>query len=47
MARSGVGVEGVNGIGHHIAARLVRDGERVVDVRAKLSARARVFISGQ
>ena len=40
-------VEGVNGIGHHIAARLVRDGEQVVDVPAKLSARARVFISGQ
>src|SRR5262249_7167166 len=39
--------EGVNGIGHHIAARLVRDGEAVVDVPAKLSARARVFISGQ
>ena len=40
-------VEGTNGIGHHIAARLVRDGEQVVDVPAKLSARARVFISGQ
>jgi transposase len=40
-------IEGVNGIGHHIAARLVRDGETVVDVPAKLSARARVFISGQ
>src|SRR5215469_672115 len=40
-------IEGSNGIGHHIAARLVRDGERVVDVPAKLSARARVFISGQ
>jgi transposase len=40
-------VEGVNGIGHHLAARLVRDGEQVVDVPAKLSARARVFISGQ
>src|SRR5215813_11740420 len=40
-------IEGTNGIGHHIAARLVRDGEQVVDVPAKLSARARVFISGQ
>jgi len=40
-------VEGSKGIGHHIAARLVRDGEHVVDVPAKLSARARVFISGQ
>ena len=40
-------IEGTNGIGHHIAARLVRDGEQVVDVPAKLSARARVFVSGQ
>jgi transposase len=40
-------IEGTNGIGHHIATRLIRDGERVVDVPAKLSARARVFISGQ
>ena len=40
-------IEGSKGIGHHIAARLVRDGEHVVDVPAKLSARARVFISGQ
>jgi transposase len=37
----------VNGIGHHIAARLVRDGEQVVDVPAKLSERARAFISGR
>lgn len=40
-------IEGTNGIGHHLAARLVGDGEQVVDVPAKLSARARVFISGQ
>ena len=40
-------IEGTNGIGHHIAARLVGDGEQVVDVPAKLSARARVFVSGQ
>jgi transposase len=36
-------VEGCNGIGRHIAQRLVADGETVVDVPSKLSARARVF----
>ena len=40
-------IEGSNGIGRHIAMRLVADGETVVDVPAKLSARARVFVSGQ
>jgi len=40
-------VEGCNGIGKHIAQRLVADGEIVVDVPAKLSARARVFDNGQ
>jgi transposase len=40
-------VEGCNGIGKHIAQRLVADGEPVVDVPAKLSARARVFSTGQ
>lgn len=40
-------VEGCNGIGRHIAQRLVADGESVVDVPAKLSARARVFATGQ
>jgi transposase len=40
-------VEGCNGIGRHIAQRLVADGEPVVDVPAKLSARARVFSTGQ
>jgi transposase len=40
-------VEGCNGIGRHIAQRLVADGETVVDVPAKLSARARVFSTGQ
>jgi transposase len=40
-------VEGCNGIGRHIAQRLVCDGETVVDVPAKLSARARVFATGQ
>jgi hypothetical protein len=32
-------VEGCNGIGRHVAHRLVADGEQVVDVPAKLSAR--------
>ena len=32
-------VEGGNGIGRHIAQRLVADGETVLDVPAKLSAR--------
>jgi transposase len=40
-------VEGCAGIGKHIAQRLVADGETVVDVPAKLSARARVFSTGQ
>jgi transposase len=40
-------VEGCNGIGRHIAQRLVADGESVLDVPAKLSARARVFATGQ
>jgi transposase len=40
-------VEGCNGIGRHIAQRLLADGETVVDVPAKLSARARVFATGQ
>jgi transposase len=40
-------VEGCNGIGRHIVMRLVADGETVVDVPAKLSARTRVFVSGQ
>ena len=40
-------VEGCQGIGRHVAQRLVADGEIVVDVPAKLSARARVFSTGQ
>jgi transposase len=40
-------VEGCNGIGRHIAQRLVADGETVLDVPAKLSARARLFDNGQ
>jgi transposase len=40
-------IEGCQGIGRHIALRLLRDGEDVVDVPPKLSARARVFATGQ
>jgi transposase len=40
-------VEGCRGIGRHIANRLLADGEQVVDVPPKLSARARVFATGQ
>jgi hypothetical protein len=40
-------IEGCNGIGRHIAHRLIADGEEVVDVPPKLSARARVFATGQ
>jgi transposase len=40
-------VEGCQGIGAHIASRLLSDGEQVVDVPPKLSARARVFSTGQ
>jgi transposase len=40
-------VEGCNGIGHHIAVRLLAGGEQVLDVPPKLSARARVFATGQ
>ncbi|WP_410644363.1 IS110 family transposase [Amycolatopsis sp. lyj-346] len=40
-------VEGCQGIGRHLAQRLVADGETVVDVPAKLSARVRVFATGQ
>src|SRR6476469_4892417 len=39
-------VEGCNGIGRHIAQRLVADGETVLDVRAELSAWVRVFELG-
>jgi hypothetical protein len=34
-------VEGASGIGRPIAQRLLADGEQVLDVPAKLSARAR------
>src|SRR4051794_40356140 len=40
-------IEGCNGIGRHIANRLISDGEQVVDVPPKLSARTRVFATGQ
>ena len=40
-------VEGVNGIGRPVAQRLLADGEQVLDVPAKLAARARVFDTGQ
>lgn len=39
-------VEGCNGIGKHIAHRLVHDGEVVVDLPPKLSAQVRVFATG-
>ena len=40
-------IEGCNGIGHHVAMRLLALGEEVVDVPPKLSARTRVFATGQ
>jgi transposase len=40
-------IEGCAGIGKHIAFRLLADGEQVVDVPPKLSARTRVFATGQ
>lgn len=39
-------VEGSNGAGRWLAQRLLADGERVVDVPAKLPARARLFDTG-
>ena len=40
-------VEGANGIGRPITQRLLASGEQVLDVPAKLAARARVFDTGQ
>jgi transposase len=40
-------IEGCNGIGRHIAQRLVADGEKVIDVPSKLPAQVRVFATGQ
>jgi transposase len=40
-------IEGCEGIGRHVAQRLLAAGESVVDVPAKLSARMRMFATGQ
>jgi transposase len=40
-------IEGCSGIGRHVATRLLADGEQVLDVPPKLSARVRVFSTGQ
>ena len=40
-------VEGCEGIGRHIAQRLIADAEPVLDVPAKLSARLRFYATGQ
>ena len=40
-------VEGCEGIGKHVVLRLLEAGEQVIDVPAKLSARMRVFATGQ
>ena len=40
-------VEGSGGAGRPLALRLVSDGERAVDVPAKLAARVRVLDTGQ
>jgi hypothetical protein len=40
-------IEGCRGIGHHVAVRLLSEGEEVVDVPPKLSARTRVCATGQ
>jgi transposase len=40
-------VEGSNGAGRPLAQRLLADGEHVVDVSAKLAARARLFDTGR
>jgi transposase len=40
-------IEGCSGIGRHVALRLLGDDEEVVDVPPKLSARTRVFATGQ
>src|SRR3954447_21128656 len=39
-------VEGAGGVGRPLAQRLLADGEHVLDVRAKLAARVRVFDTG-
>jgi transposase len=40
-------VEGCEGIGKHLVLRLLDAGETVIDVPAKLSARMRVYATGQ
>jgi transposase len=40
-------IEGCEGIGRHFAHRLMADGQDIIDVPAELSARARVFATGQ
>ena len=40
-------IEGCQGIGRHVANRLLAEGEAVVDVPPKMSPRARVFATGQ
>jgi transposase len=40
-------IEGCSGIGRHVALRLLADDQEIVDVPPKLSARARVFSTGQ
>ena len=39
-------IEGCNGIGKHLAHRLVHDGEMVLDVPPRLSAQVLVFATG-
>jgi transposase len=40
-------IEGCNGIGRHVALRLLAEGEEAIDVPPKLSARVRAFATGQ
>ncbi len=40
-------IEGCQGVGKHVAMRLLADEEAVVDVPPKMSARVRVFATGQ
>ncbi|MEV4125680.1 hypothetical protein [Nocardia sp. NPDC049707] len=39
-------IEGCNGVGRHLAHRLIHHGEIVIDVPAELSAQVRVFATG-
>ena len=47
MAGAHLGGRGANGIGRPLTQRLLASGEQVLDVPAKLAARARVFDTGQ